>query len=87
MPKRDFTQIAFSVVQHATGEIPKPKLNAKQEAGRKGGTIGGKKRMEALTPEQRGELGKRAREARRIKEALTSKEASAKAKNQLNNVS
>jgi len=46
---------------------------------------GGKKRMESLTPEQRSELGKQAREARRAKEALALVEASAKA-NQLNKV-
>ena len=51
----------------------------------KGGLKGGKKRMESLTPEQRSELGKQAREARRAKEALALVEASAKA-NQLNKV-
>ena len=85
MPKKDFSQIAFQVVQQATGEVPKPKLNAKQEAGRKGGTVGGKKRMEALTQEQRSTLGKQARESRSIKEALASREASAKG-HQLNKV-
>jgi len=86
MPKKDFSQIAFDVVQQATGEAPKQfAKTAKQEAGSKGGLKGGKKRMESLTPEQRSELGKQAREARRAKEALALVEASAKA-NQLNKV-
>jgi hypothetical protein len=84
--RKDFSQIAFSVVQQATGEAPKPPIKtAKQEAGRKGGLKGGKSRMESLTPEQRSELGRQAREARRTKEALASTKASAKA-NQLNKV-
>ena len=69
MPKKDFSQIAFSVVQQATREVPKPKLNAKQEAGRKGGTVGGKKRMAALTPEQRAELSAKGILARANKSA------------------
>ena len=68
------------------GGAPKPPIRtAKQEAGRKGGLTGGKKRMAALTPEQRSALGKQARESRTAKEALASVEASAKA-NQLNKV-
>ena len=86
MTKKDFSQIAFAVVQQATGEAPKPPLKtAKQEAGRKGGLTGGKNRMATLTPEQRSALGKQARESRTAKEALASVEASAKA-NQLNKV-
>jgi hypothetical protein len=54
--KKDFTQIAFAVVQQATGAAPKPKLSARQEAGRKGGLKGGKQRMGALTETQRSEL-------------------------------
>jgi hypothetical protein len=86
MPKKDMNQIAFATLLQATGEAPKPVTTLRQENGRKGGLKGGKKRMELLTPEQKSELGKKAREARRIKEALTSKEVSANAKNQLNKV-
>jgi hypothetical protein len=32
MPKKDFTQIAFAVVQQATGETPKPKPDPKKKA-------------------------------------------------------
>lgn len=52
--KKDFTQVAFAVVQQATGEAPAKKApTAKQLAGRKGGLKGGKARMDALTTEQR----------------------------------
>lgn len=51
--KKDFTQIAFAVVQQATGEAQKKKISARQAAGRKGGLAGGKSRMAALTPEQK----------------------------------
>lgn len=37
----------------ATGAAPKPKLTAKQEAGRKGGLVGGKKRMAEMTDAKR----------------------------------
>ena len=52
--KKDFTQVAHAVFQQAVGEAPRPlPLTAKQVAGRAGGLKGGKKRMEALTDEQR----------------------------------
>lgn len=86
MPKKDVNQIAFAVILQATGELPMSKLTLRQENGRKGGLKGGKARMQLMTPEQKSKLGKQAREARRIKEALTFKEASANAKNQLNKV-
>ena len=40
----------------ATGAAPKPKMTAKQQAGQKGGLVGGKKRMAIMTNEQRTEL-------------------------------
>ena len=64
MPKKDFTQVAFSVVQQATGEEPKPALTPKQEAGRKGGLKGGSSRMADLSEEERSELAKKAAQAR-----------------------
>ena len=51
--KKDFIQVALSVVQQATGEAPKPELTARQLAGQKGGIKGGKARMAALTEEER----------------------------------
>lgn len=65
MPKKDFTQVAFDVVQQATGEAPKPAPDtARQENSRKGGLKGGAARMDTMTPEQRSELAKKAAEAR-----------------------
>lgn len=86
MPKKDVNQLAFAAMLQATGEVPKLKATLRQENGRKGGLKGGKTRMELMTTEQKSELGKKAREARRIKEALTLLEVSANAKNQLNKV-
>lgn len=69
MPKKDFTQVAFSVVQQATGEEAKPVKTPKQEASRKGGLKGGSKRMENLTEEERKELALKAANARWDKNA------------------
>lgn len=65
-PRKDFTQVAFGVVQQATGEAPPAKkpLTGKKADSQKGGLRGGKSRMEALTAEQRKELAKKAAEAR-----------------------
>ncbi len=60
MPRKDFTQIAFDVVQQATGEVVKPKESAKAIAGRKGGFIGGDARAAALTPKKRKAIAKKA---------------------------
>jgi hypothetical protein len=61
--KKDFTQIAYAVVQQATGGAPVK--TAKQVAGRKGGLAGGKKRMEALNQAQRVELAMKGVAARK----------------------
>jgi hypothetical protein len=55
-PRKDFTQIAFSVVQRATGDAPPepevdPKKKAAIESGRKGGQKGGAARAKKLTAE------------------------------------
>lgn len=56
MPRNlDINQLAKRLVDQATGEAPKLDVK-KQAAGRKGGQVGGKKRMEALTDEQRAAL-------------------------------
>ena len=64
MPRKDFSQIAFDVVQQAIGEVvPEPiddKKKATQESGRRGGLKGGTARAATLTPEQRSEIAKRA---------------------------
>ena len=83
----DMNQLAARTLRIATGEEERePALTLKQVSGRKGGLVGGKSRMSSLTKEQRSELGKQAREARTIKEALASFEASANANCQLNKV-
>lgn len=73
MPKRssrlDLNQLAKSIVDQATGEAPiepdKPENNkAAVEFGRLGGKKGGKARAEALTPEQRSEIAKKAAQKR-----------------------
>lgn len=65
MPKKDFSQVAFDVVQQATGEKPKPAApTPRQEASRKGGLKGGAKRMAELTEVERTELASRAAKAR-----------------------
>lgn len=70
MPKKDFSQIAFDVVQRATGEAPKtPEPTAKQEAGRKGGLSGGKARSDALSKERRSDIASEAAKARWAKKS------------------
>lgn len=68
MPRKDFSQIAFDVVQQAIGEVvPEPiddKKKAAQESGRRGGLKGGTARAVTLTPEQRSEIAKVAASAR-----------------------
>lgn len=64
MPKKDFSQIAFNVVQQATWEAPKPVTTAKQENSRKGGLKGGVKRMANISDADRAELARKAAQAR-----------------------
>jgi hypothetical protein len=52
--KKDFTQVAFAVAQQAAGGAPVK--TPKQLAGRKGGLVGGKKRMDAATEEEKARL-------------------------------
>lgn len=59
--RKDFTQIAFAVVQQATGESePEKELTGKKADSSKGGKAGGKARAEKLTPEERSEIAKKA---------------------------
>jgi hypothetical protein len=68
---RDINQIAFQIVQEATGQTPprpeEPEDPVKAAAavlGRIGGLKGGKARSESMTPEARRESAKKAAEAR-----------------------
>lgn len=68
-PRRDFTQVAFNIVQQATGEIePTPELTGKKADSSKGGKKGGKARADKLTPEERSEIAKKAAQKRWAKE-------------------
>lgn len=63
--RRDISQIAFDIVQQATGEAaPTPDLTGKKADSRKGGLAGGKARAGKLTSAQRSEIAKKAAEAR-----------------------
>lgn len=68
-PRKDFTQVAFDILQKATGEVePEEPIGEKKkaaiESGRRGGLKGGKARAEKLTPEERSEIAKRAAKKR-----------------------
>ena len=58
--RKDFTQVAFDVVQRATGETQALAPTARQEAGRKGGLKGGKARSIKMTPQRRHEIAMKA---------------------------
>ena len=64
MPRKDINEIAFAVVQRATGEVPKQPESAKATAGRKGGLKGGDARAAALSPKKRKAIAKKAAAAR-----------------------
>ena len=69
--KRDFTQVAFDVVQRATGEATAPSPSKKQESGRKGGIVGGNARAIKLTPERRKQIAAKAAATRWGKKSPT----------------
>ncbi|MDP1639163.1 MAG: histone H1 [Candidatus Nitrotoga sp.] len=59
-PRKDFTQVAFAVMQQATGETePEKELTGKKADSRKGGKAGGKARAEKLTPLESGMQSKK----------------------------
>lgn len=62
--KKDFTQVAYAVVQQATGATLKQAPAPKQEGQRKGGLKGGKGRMDALSADERRALALKAAAAR-----------------------
>jgi hypothetical protein len=69
--RKDFTQVAFDVVQRATGEVTAPAPSKKQESGRKGGLKGGKERAITLTSSRRREIAVKAAQARWKKKSPT----------------
>lgn len=68
MPRKDFTQIAFDVVQRAIGAVTDPSVDAKKKAaidsGRKGGLRGGKARAKKLPAKRRKQIAKKAAHVR-----------------------
>ena len=62
--RRDTSTLAFDIMQQATGQKPKEKDPAAVALGRKGGLKGGRARAEALTPDQRSAIAKKAAGAR-----------------------
>ncbi len=66
----DINQAAFQMVRRSTGTADPPKVTASEVSrvmaamGRKGGKIGGKRRLEAMTPEQRREVAMKAAKTR-----------------------
>jgi hypothetical protein len=71
---KDANEIAFAVVQQATGQAPKPekiKNPAAVTLGRLGGLKGGKARAESLTPAKRKAIAKKAAAARWAKKTAT----------------
>ena len=66
---RDVNELARSIVDEATGEAPAEpeqpvKNSAAVELGRRGGLKGGRARAEKLTRSRRGEIARKAAEAR-----------------------
>lgn len=60
MGRKDFTQIAFDVVQQAIGAVTAPPMDEKKKAAIESGRIGGKKggpaRKKSLTKKRRREI-------------------------------
>jgi hypothetical protein len=71
MPKRlsrDINEAAFQMVRRSTGTETPPKPSeisrVMSAMGRKGGKIGGKRRLETMTPEERSQVAARAAQTR-----------------------
>jgi hypothetical protein len=71
-PKRpaDINELAYQLVKESTEEKPEPKLSRSEisrvmaEMGRKGGKIGGKRRLKTMTAEERKAIAVKAAKAR-----------------------
>lgn len=65
---KDANQLAYDIVQQATGQVEKPKVPDKNPAavtlGRLGGLKGGKARAEKLSAKKRSEIARKAAEKR-----------------------
>ncbi|HTV59274.1 MAG TPA: histone H1 [Verrucomicrobiae bacterium] len=69
-PEEDVNQLAYRLVHESTAEPPalsptKEEISRfMQEMGRKGGKIGGKRRLETMTPEERSRVALKAAQSR-----------------------
>ena len=73
--EEDVNQLAHRLVQESTSEPSMTKTEISQlmaEMGRKGGKIGGKRRLQTMTPEQRSQAGLKAAQSRWNKRKQTS---------------
>lgn len=78
-PKRDFTQVAFHVLQQSLGEEERrAPLTGRKASSSKGGKIGSKARNEALSSEERSEIARKAAMARWEKTVPTKSVGTAK---------
>jgi len=76
-PKRpsDINQLAHELVRESTESVNEPVATQSEisrvmrEMGRRGGKIGGKRRLETMTPEQRSEVALKAAKTRWAKKA------------------
>lgn len=64
MPRKDFNEVAFSVVQRVTGQLPKETKTADQMAAAEHGKRGGQKRAKSLSKKRRIAIAKVAAKAR-----------------------
>jgi hypothetical protein len=71
----DLNVHAFRLVQKVTEEHGAAAKNGRLEASRRGGKIGGKSRAQAMTPEKRKEVARKASAARWAKRGDTSAKA------------
>ena len=62
--KKDFTQVAFAVLQQATDVVRPAETTERQESGRKGGLKGGATRAARLSAGDRSAIAKKAAAAR-----------------------
>ena len=60
----DLNRLASAIVDEATDETPPETESQQAQAGRVGGTKGGKARAQNLSPERRSEIAKKAAESR-----------------------
>lgn len=72
MPRKDFNQVAFDILQRAIGDAPRIVRDKTESAAAKHGRKGGKKRATKLSKKRRTAIAAKAAKARwRKKEPVT----------------